>query len=136
MYTCNNPQLLVQLNQTLDRVLSEFRQALSAEQGLIIRPQITKRVKKIETSNKAKNGTCSAISSLPLYKKRGRSRADSKYRNRVGKRAEHLRNVQALKQLHVHVHLHPSISVQAAKKLVQKAKMVKQNSRYINLHVL
>ncbi len=32
-YTCSNPQLLLQLNQTLDRVLSEFRQSLPTEKG-------------------------------------------------------------------------------------------------------
>ena len=36
LYTCKSPQLLIQLNQTLDRVLSEFRQAMPAEQGLVI----------------------------------------------------------------------------------------------------
>ena len=65
---------------------------MPAEQGLVIRPLIAKRVKKVEKNKRARNDP--EISSLPLYKKRGRSRADSKYRNRVGKRAEQLRNVQ------------------------------------------
>lgn len=90
-YTCNNHQLLVQLNQTLDGILLQFRQALPVEQGLVLRPMITKRVKKNEKSKTTRNGN--KILSLPLYKKRGRSHTDSKYRNRVGKRAEQLRKV-------------------------------------------
>ena len=96
-YTCNNPQPLIKLNQNLHRILSEFRQALPAEQGLVIRPLITKRVNKKEKSKTARNG--GRLLSLPLYKKRGRSRADSKYRNRVGKRAQQLRNVRLLTML-------------------------------------
>lgn len=90
-YTCNNPQLLIELNQKLDQVLSDFRKALPAEQGLVIRPLITKRVKKKEKTKAASNGQ--RLLSLPLHKKRGRARVDSKYRNRVGKRAQQLRNV-------------------------------------------
>ena len=91
-YTCNNPQLLIELNQKLDQILSDFRHALPAEQGLVIRPLITKRVKKKEKS-KVVSGE-QRLLSLPLYKKRGRIRVDSKYRNRVGKRAQQLRNVR------------------------------------------
>ena len=91
-YTCNSPQLLNELNQKLDQILSDFRQALPAEQGLVIRPLITKRVKKKEKSKAASNG--GRLLSLPLYKKRGRTRVDSKYCNQVGKRAQQLRNVR------------------------------------------
>ena len=73
------------------QILIQFRQTLPAEQGLVIRPLVTKRVKTKEKSKLARNG--GQFSSLPLYKKRGRSRVDSKYRNRVGKRAQQLRNV-------------------------------------------
>lgn len=79
------------LNQKLNQILSDLRQALPAEQGLVIRPLITKRVKKKEKTKAAKNGR--RLLSLPLYKKRGRARVDSKYRNQVGKRAQQLRDV-------------------------------------------
>ena len=87
-YTCNSPQVLTELNQKLNQILSDLRQALPAEQGLVIRPLITKQVKKKE---KTSNGR--RLLSLPLYKKRGRARVDSKYHNLVGKRAQQLRNV-------------------------------------------
>jgi hypothetical protein len=91
-YTCNSPQLLIELNQKLDQILSDFRHALPAEQGIVIRPLIAKRVKKKEKRKAGISGR--RILSLPLYKKRGRIRVDSKYRNRVGKRAQQLRNVR------------------------------------------
>lgn len=78
-YTCNNPQLLIELNQKLDQILSDFRHTLPAEQGLVIRPLIAKRVKKKEKSKAASSGQ--RLLYLPLYKKRGRIRVDSKYRN-------------------------------------------------------
>ena len=110
MYTCNSPQLLIELNEKLNQILSDFRQALPAEQGLVIRHLITKRVKKKEKAKAASDGQ--GVLSLPLYKKRGRARVDSKYRNRVGKKAQHLRNVSYMHvgymstyEVHVHVML-------------------------------
>ena len=100
-YTCSNPKLLLQLNQTLNRVLSEFRQSLPTEEGIVIRPQIATRVKKKDKRTDTDTTGC-GVSSLPLYKKRGRIRTDSKYRKRVGRRAEQLRNVGDLLLHHMH----------------------------------
>ena len=50
---------------------------MPAEQGLVIRPLIAKRVKKKEKS-KVVSGE-QRLLSLPFYKKRGRIRVDSKY---------------------------------------------------------
>ena len=90
-YTCNEPELLLQLNKTLDDVLLKFRRGLPSEQGLVVRPLVERQTKKTEREMKAKNG--GKILSLPPYKKRGRACLDSKYRNRVGKRASQLRKV-------------------------------------------
>ena len=89
-YVCTDAQELVKLNETLSSVLVEFKKALPAEQGVVVRPQITKRVKRSDNIRSSK------VSLLPLYKKRGKNRADSKYRNRFGKRAETMRNVRIM----------------------------------------
>lgn len=90
-YTCSEPELLQQLNKYLDCVLSKFRRDLPCEEGLVIRPLLEKQIKKNEREVMAKSG--GKILSLPQYKKRGRTCLDSKYRNRVGKRADQLRKV-------------------------------------------
>lgn len=89
-YTCSVYEPLVQLNQALDSVFSKFKSELPQEEGLVIRPLITKRTKRREKADKQRH---EKLSALKLYKKRGRACADSKYRNRVGKRADQLRKV-------------------------------------------
>lgn len=88
-YTCSNQKLLSDLNQSLDHALLEFRNKLPCEQGLVIRPLMAKKKKRSENSLKVQK-----VSSLPLHKKRGRTSQDSKYRNRVGRRADKLRKVR------------------------------------------
>ncbi len=90
-YTCSEHEILFKLNRSLDSLLLEFRKELPHEEGLVIRPLVAKRAKNTKKSLKAK------VSSLQLYKKRGRACVDSKYRNRVGKRADKLRKVIKLR---------------------------------------
>ena len=65
------------LNQKLNQILSDLRQALPAEQGMVIRPLITKQVKKKEKTKAAKMDD--DFYHYHFTKKRGRARVDSKY---------------------------------------------------------
>ena len=76
--------VLKELNKKLKHVMEEFQSKLPVADGLIIRSSIKERLKR------AKKYT-QKISSLSAYKPRGRKKADSGYRNRVGKRADALR---------------------------------------------
>ena len=82
-YECSDGALLKELNTKLKHVMEEFRSKLPIAEGLVIRSSIKERVKRAER--------CTQVSSLPAYKPRGRKKADSAYRNRVGKRADALR---------------------------------------------
>lgn len=70
------------LNGDLEGILHGSQ--LPETEGLVLLPTIRGQVKQ--------NTRVHKFSSLPLYK-RGRKRLDSKYRNRVGKRADALRKV-------------------------------------------
>ena len=72
--------------QKLKHVMEEFRNKLPAVDGLVIRSTFKERVRAEKYTQK--------ISTLPAYKPRGRKKADSAYRNRVGKHA------------HTHTHTH------------------------------
>ena len=85
-YECSDGVLLKELNSKLQHVMEEFRSKLPIADGLVIRSSIKERVKWTEKRTHS-------ISSLPTYKPRGRKKADSAYRNRVGKRADALRKV-------------------------------------------
>lgn len=92
-YTCTDPQLLKDLNIELERTFTTFRSSLPEAEGLVILPAVRKRVKASTTSK--------PIPSLPPYKKHGRKRLNSLYRNRVGRRASKLRKVYNLSYTHV-----------------------------------
>ena len=91
-YECSDGALLKELNTKLKHVMEEFRSKLPTAEGLVIRSSIKERVKRAERCTQK-------ISSLPAYKPRGRKKADSAYRNRVGRRADVLR-----KASNVHVY--------------------------------
>ena len=88
-YTCTDPQLLRKLNVELERAFGDFRSSLPEAEGLVILPVVRKRVKRVRSSALRKQHS----SSLPLYKKHGRKRQNSLYRNRVGRRASKFRKV-------------------------------------------
>ena len=83
-YEYSDGVLLKELNTKLKHVMEEFRSKLPAADGLVIRSTIKELVKRAEKYTQK-------ISALPVYKQRGRKKADSAYRNRVDKRAGALR---------------------------------------------
>ena len=94
-YACTDLQLLKQLNNQLNDVMNKFRSSLPQAEGLVILPTVRKRVRQASRSQ--------TLSSLTLYKKRGRKKMNSAYRNRVGRRASTLRKV-SLKHAHYVIH--------------------------------
>lgn len=96
-YSCTEPQLLRKLNIQLQSIMNEFRSNLPENEGLVILPAVHERAKKALRKNKSQN-----LQSLPLYKKRGRKRQNSTYRNRVGRKANALRKV-ILPTHHIHM---------------------------------
>ena len=79
---------LLDLNDKLQQLMFELKAVLPSEDGIILRPQVRKKLKLSRQKQSSK-----AISSLPLPSKRGRRKQDAAYRNRVGKRAHALRKV-------------------------------------------
>lgn len=68
--------------------MTEFKAILPSEDGILLRPQVRKKLKLSRQKKVSK-----AISSLPPPLKRGRRKQDAAFRNRVGKRAQALRKV-------------------------------------------
>ena len=95
-YTCTDPQLLRKLNIQLQSIMNEFRSNLPENEGLVILPAVHERAKRALRNKKSQKHL-----SLPLYKKRGRKRLDSMYRNRVGRKANALRKVNCLPITHI-----------------------------------
>ena len=86
------------LDKQLKSLRTELQSKLPQEEGIIIRPAVVARAlktKKKYAQLRQKKQNCSA---LTLSKKRGKRKADSKYRNRVGARADRLRKVNVLSQ--------------------------------------
>lgn len=88
-YECSDGVLLKELNAKLKHVMEEFRNKLPAADGLVLRSTVKERVQRAEKYTQK-------ISALPAYKPRGRKKADSAYRNRVGKRADALRKASTV----------------------------------------
>lgn len=86
-YSCTNASLLQQLDDQLLQVCSDFRKQLPSAEGLIIRPAIVERAKKTKQKYQRLKATKLPVSKLKKRKK------DWKYRNRVGKKADQLREV-------------------------------------------
>ena len=96
-YSCGNSSDLLHLDKELKVLKTELQSKLPQE-GLIIRPAVIAtalKTKKKYAQLRQKKQNCSA---LTVSKRRGKRRADSKYRNRVGARSDRLRKVK----LHVH----------------------------------
>ena len=90
-YTCTDPQLLRKLNNQLQSIINDFRSNLPENEGIVVLPAVHERAKRALRNKKSLNQL-----SLPLYKKRGRKRLDSAYRNRVGRKANALRKVHLI----------------------------------------
>ena len=87
-YSCDSPQDLYQLTSQVEELVTEFRGKLPQSEGIILRPEIRKSVRKRAQQILKK------YSSLPLSVRRGRQKSDWHYRTRVGKKASELRKVK------------------------------------------
>ena len=90
-YNCTEEQetSLRETNSELTRLMTKFKASLPNEEGLLVRPEVRKHLKRIRQKKWAAN----IASQLPAQKKRGRKKADAAYRNRVGWKAQVLRKV-------------------------------------------
>lgn len=86
-YSCSNPQDLYQLTTQVEDLITEFRRKLPQSEGMILRPEVRKSVKKRAQQILKK------YRSLPLSVRRGRQKSDWHFRSRVGKKASELRQV-------------------------------------------
>jgi hypothetical protein len=86
-YNCTDEHCdaLLDLSVKLDQVMTDFKSILPHEDGILLRPQIRKKLK-LSSQKKA-------ISALPLAPRRGRKKQDA---DRVGRRAQTLRKVNCV----------------------------------------
>ena len=105
-YSCTDAEMLLEVEERLQSLLQDLKAQLPQEEGLVIRPAIVSRA--IKTKRKyahirarQQSGYCSALTE---GKKRGRKRANSKFRNRVGRKADRLRKV-CNQDCMVHIHI-------------------------------
>lgn len=95
-YACSSPTDLLLLNDRLDSLKKEFQSKLPQEEGLIIRPYLISTAMKtkrkyahLKARQRLKN-----FSALQEEKKRRKKPTGySKFHNRVGIKADHLRKV-------------------------------------------
>ena len=86
-YSCTNPNDLQHLASQIQDIVTQFREKLPKAEGIIVRPELRKQVRK-----RAKQ-IIKKYRPLPAAVKRGRHKGDWHYRNRVGKMASTLRKV-------------------------------------------
>ena len=103
-YSCTDAEMLLEVEERLQSLLQDLKAQLPQEE--VIRPAILSRA--IKTKRKyahirarQQSGYCSALTE---GKKRGRKRANSKFRNRVGRKADRLRKV-CNQDCMVHIHI-------------------------------
>lgn len=91
-YMCTDAHLLMDFNRKLKDLLTDFRSHLPHEEQLVLRPSIVSRALKAKRKYaRMKPGLrCSQIAGA---KKRGRKKADSRFHNRFGAKADRLRKV-------------------------------------------
>ena len=82
---------LLDLSVKLDQLMTDFKSKLPHEDGILLRPQLRKKLKLTKEKKVSQ-----AISALPLPPKRGRKRQDALFRDRVGRKAQNLRKVAKL----------------------------------------
>ena len=93
-YTCSSTSDLLLLNQQLQDLKTDFQSKLPSDEGIIIRPAVIAtalKAKKKYAHFRARQRRCSTIKE---GEKKGRKRMDSRFRNRVGARADRLRRVR------------------------------------------
>ena len=92
-YTCTSTTDLVLLGQQLDDMKTSFQSKLPLSESIIIRAAVVEtanRTKKKYASLMARQRRCSV---LKARGRKGRRKGDSRFRNRVGARADRLRKV-------------------------------------------
>jgi len=91
-YMCTDSHILMDFNSKLKDLLADFRNHLPHEEQLVLRPAIVSRA--LKTKRKyARMKAGLRCSQLAEAKKRGRKKADSRFRNRYGTKADRLRKV-------------------------------------------
>ena len=86
-YSCTSPQDLHNLMTKVERLISEFREKLPKSEGIILRLEARKSVRKRAQQILKK------YRPLPRHVRRGRQKSDWRHRNRVGQKASELRKV-------------------------------------------
>ena len=93
-YSCTSSEDLQQLNNQLKHLKSEFQSKLLHLEGIVLRPAVSHalkvRRKYAHITRKRQLKSCSVLSET---KGRRKTLMDSRYRNRVGAKAERLRKV-------------------------------------------
>ena len=89
-YSCSNPQDLHILGSQVEELITSFRTKLPKSEGIILRPEARKSVRKRAQQILKK------YRPLPLSVRRGRQKSDWHHRNRVGQKASELRKVYTL----------------------------------------
>ena len=97
-YSCQDVEQLASVNSKLESIYSDMKANMPHSEGLIIRPMIAERAKKI--SQQKYRSQLAVInqkySALQTRKKRGRCKQSALFRNRVGLKAQRLRKVVVL----------------------------------------
>ena len=86
-YSCTSPQDLHMLGSKVEELITNFRTKLPKSEGIILRPEARKSVRKRAQQILKK------YRPLPPSVRRGRQKSDWHYRNRVGQKASELRKV-------------------------------------------
>ena len=86
-YSCASPQDLYELTAKVEQLITNFRGKLPQSEGIILRPEARKSVRKRAQQILKK------YRPLPRSVRRGRQKCDWRHRNRVGQKAAELRKV-------------------------------------------
>ena len=102
-YACSDAKLLVDLNEKLQHAVDELQSQLPHAEGLLLRPALIPRALSTKKKYKRLQYRCSQLKTLQHGR---RQKADSKYRNRHGSRANRLRKVWYLMSPKVRIYQH------------------------------
>ena len=128
-YSCASPQDLYELTAKVEQLITNFRGKLPQSEGIILRPEARKSVRKRAQQILKK------YRPLPRSVRRGRQKCDWRHRNRVGQKAAELRKVNYL-YVHtkktVHVRTLKYLHVQAAQNIRRVKKQERTQYKYLN----
>jgi len=92
-YSCTSSEDLQQLNNQLKHLKSEFQSKLPHLEGIVLRPAVSHALKVRKYAHITRKRQLKSCSVLSETKGRRKTLMDSRYRNRVGAKAERLRKV-------------------------------------------